>query len=327
MAPYIFKRLLQGIIVLFGVSVVVFILLYICPGDPAEMMASEMATQETVEFFRKRFGLDQPIYIQYLNFVKDMAHGNLGVSFLFRRPVVKIIVERIGATVELAVMATLISIFLSIPLGILSAVKRKTPVDLFVNVAALFGLSAPIFWVGIMFILVFAVTMGWFPVFGRGEPLLTALYVAVRTGNFSPLVNSLKHLILPSLTLGSYYTARIMRLTRSQMLEVLNEAYIQTARAKGLSRRVVIYKHALRNTLIPIVTVLGLQFGTLLGGAVISETVFSWPGLGRLFIQAVSHWDFPLIRVEIMLISATFVVINLCVDILYVYINPRIKYD
>jgi peptide/nickel transport system permease protein len=178
-----------------------------------------------------------------------------------------------------------------------------------------------------MYILFFAVTMGWLPVFGRGEPFLTALYIALRTGNFNPLIGSIKHLILPSLTLGSYYTARIMRLTRNQMLEVLNEAYIQTARAKGLSRRVVIYKHALRNCLIPIVTVLGLQFGTLLGGAVVSETVFAWPGLGMLFIQAVSHWDFPLIRVEIMMISATFVMINLCVDILYMYIDPRIRYD
>lgn len=327
MASYIIKRLLEGIIVLLGVSVFVFILLYVCPGDPAAMMASETATLETIEFFREQFGLNQPLYIQYLNFIRDIAYGNLGVSFQFREPVVKIIMERIPATVELALVATLISIFLSIPLGILSAIKRKTPVDLFVNVTALFGISTPIFWLGIMYILVFAVAMGWFPVFGRGEPLLTALLVAVKTGNFTPLIDSIRHLVLPSFTLGSYYTARVMRLTRNEMLEVLNEAYIQTAKAKGLSRRVVIFKHALRNTLIPIVTVLGLQFGTLLGGAVISETVFSWPGLGRLFIQAISHWDFPIIRVEIMLLAATFVVINLCVDILYVYINPRIRYD
>jgi peptide/nickel transport system permease protein len=286
-----------------------------------------MATQETVEFFRNRFGLDQPLHIQYLTFVKDMASGNLGVSFFFRQPVEKILVERIGATVELAVMATLISIVLAIPLGVLSATHRKTPLDLFVNIAALFGLSAPVFWLGIMLILLFAVEMGWFPVFGRGEPLLTAFYALIRKGDLNPLINSLKHLTLPSFTLGAYYTARIMRLTRNQMLEVLNEAYIQTARAKGLSRQKVIYKHALKNTLIPIVTVIGLQFGALLGGAVVSETVFAWPGLGRLFIQAVSHWDFPLIRVEIMMIAATFVVINLGVDILYVLINPRIKYD
>lgn len=327
MASYIIKRLFEGIIVLFGVSVFVFILLYVCPGDPAAMMASETATFETIEFFREQFGLNQPLYIQYLNFIRDIAYGNLGVSFQFREPVVKIIMERIPATVELAVVAMLISIFLSIPLGILSAIKRKTPVDLFVNVTALFGISTPIFWLGIMYILVFAVALGWFPVFGRGEPLLTAVLVAVKTGNFTPLIDSIRHLVLPSFTLGSYYTARVMRLTRNEMLEVLNEAYIQTAKAKGLSRRVVIFKHALRNTLIPIVTVLGLQFGTLLGGAVISETVFAWPGLGRLFIQAISHWDFPIIRVEIMLLAATFVVINLCVDILYVYINPRIRYD
>ncbi|MGA1864586.1 MAG: ABC transporter permease [bacterium] len=327
MAAYIIKRIFHGLLVLVGVSIVVFILLYIGPGDPARMLASEVATEENIQQFRIRFGLDQPLHIQYLRFIKDIFEGNMGVSYFFRQPVTKVIRERIGATVELAIAASFVTIFLAIPLGILSATHRKTLLDLFANIIALFGLSTPIFWVGIMFILIFSVSLDWLPVFGRGEPILNTFLLIFENGDFMPLIDSIKHLILPSLTLGSYYTARVMRLTRNQMLEILNEAYIQTAKAKGLPRWIVLYKHTLRNALIPIVTVLGLQFGTLLGGAVISEAVFAWPGLGRLFIQAISHWDFPLIRVEILLISFTFVTINLCVDILYSFINPRIKYD
>ncbi|MCS7173241.1 MAG: ABC transporter permease [Armatimonadetes bacterium] len=305
MWPYVLKRLLLAFPVLLGVSVVVFATLRLIPGDPAQIMAGQAATQEVVEEIRRSLGLDQPLPVQYLYFLRNILRGDLGRSLFSGAPVVEELGQRFPRTVRLAMASMALAALIGIPAGIVAATRRLSWVDTLVMVLALAGVSMPVFWLGLNLILVFSVRLGWLPAFGH---------------------ETWRHLVLPSLTLGTASAAVIARMTRSSMLEVLGQDYIRTARAKGLLERAVVYRHALRNALIPVVTILGLQLGTLLSGAVLTETVFAWPGIGRLLVEAVLARDYPVVQGTVLLIATTFVVLNLLVDILYALLDPRIRY-
>ena len=303
MTQYIIRRLLQTFLVLLGVSFVAFGVMFLT-GDPSSVMAGEDWTQEMVEDFRHQMGFDRPWYVQYADFLWDAVRGDLGTSLRQRQPNLHLIIDRMPATLELAMTALLLSIVVAIPIGVISATQRGTWLDNFAMLFALFGQSMPVFWLGIMLILIFSVTLRWTPVAGRG---------------------GLEHLILPAITLGAFIMARNARMMRSSMLEVLNQDFIRTARAKGLKERIVLYRHAMSNALIPVVTLIGLQVGTLLGGTVITETIFAWPGVGRLTIQAIYGKDVPLVQASVIVLAAIFVMVNLVVDLIYTYLDPRIR--
>ena len=306
MAAYIRRRLLQSIFVVWGVSVLVFFLLRLAPGDPVLMLLAESASPEQIAAARAKWGLDQPIPVQYAVFLGRALRGDLGDSLFFQQPAIEILFERMPATLQLSGVALLFSLAVAIPMGILSALKRDTIWDYLGTGLAMLGQALPPYWLGIMLILLFSVSLRWFPTSGRG---------------------TLSHLVLPAITLGSVLMALVMRLVRSGMLDVLSEDYVRTARAKGLVERAVIVRHALRNILIPLVTVIGLQLGALFGGAVIVESIFAWPGVGRLALQAISARDYPLVQAAVLIISIVYVFLNLAVDILYVYLDPRIRYE
>ncbi|MDQ0337941.1 peptide/nickel transport system permease protein [Caldalkalibacillus uzonensis] len=309
---YIVRRILQTIPVLMGVVLIVLLLMHLIPGDPAQIMAGESASPERVEQMRERLGLNDPLHIQYFKYLGNAIQGDLGASIRSGRPVTEeIFNSRFRITVELAVVSMAISIFIGLIAGIISAVKRYSIWDVSVMLIALFGLSMPNFWLGIMLIIwfgigidIFGITTNWFPVAGWG---------------------TWKHMVLPAITLGTGGAAIIARMTRSSMLEVINQDYIRTARAKGVKEAVVIYKHALRNALIPVVTVVGLQFGTLLGGAVLTEVVFAINGMGRLMIDAIGARDFPVVQGTVLVASVLFVAVNLLVDITYRLLNKRVE--
>jgi len=288
-----------------GALTLVFFFLHIVPGDPVEAMLGESARAVEKERLRHELGLDLPLAAQYLKFLKGIATGDLGESYFFRRPVAEVIAERVPATLELAVASLFVAGIIALPLGILAALREGTALDALSMLFALIGVSMPNFWLGPLLIILFSIKLGWFPVSGRS--------------GFSSLV-------LPALTLGTALAALLSRMTRSSLLEVLGEEYLTVARAKGLPERRVILKHALRNALIPIVTVLGLQFGALLSGAIITENVFSWPGVGTLLITAVEARDYPLVQGCVLFISIVYVAVNLAVDLLYGFIDPRIRY-
>jgi peptide/nickel transport system permease protein len=306
MGAYIQRRLLQSVIVIWGVSLLVFILLRLTPGDPVMMLLAETATQAQIEATRAKWGLDQPIAVQYLVFLSNAVRGDLGDSLFFRQPAMSILMERMPATLQLSAVALLFSLSVAIPIGMLSALRRDSIWDYLGTSIAMLGQAIPPYWLGIMLILVFSVNLGWFPTSGRGTAW---------------------HLVLPAITLGSVLMALITRLVRSGMLDVLNEDYVRTARAKGLPDRLVIVRHAMRNIMIPLVTVVGLQLGALFGGAVITESIFAWPGVGRVALQAINARDYPLVQASVLFISVVYVFLNLAVDILYVYLDPRIRYD
>jgi peptide/nickel transport system permease protein len=306
MFQYVIKRLLSTLPVLVGISLIVFILLRSLPGDPAQVIAGELATQETVEAIRVQLGLDKPLYVQYAIFISNLARLNLGVSARTSQPVISEIWSRLPNTILLALVSTVLACLLGIPAGILSAVKHYSLTDYVVMVLALFGISMPVFWLGLMLIILFSVKLHLLPAGG--------------IGTFS-------HIILPSFTLAIFSTAFIARMTRSSMMEVLGQEYIVTARSKGLLEKVVVLKHALRNAFIPIITVIGLQFGSLLGGAVLTETVFAWPGIGRLIVDSILARDYPMVQGIVLVFALLYIVVNLVVDILYAYIDPRIHYD
>jgi len=285
------------------VSVVVFLILHLT-GDPAALLLPPDATAEDIARFRKSMGFDDPVAVQYVRFLKGALRGDFGESLRHGEPAMGLVVERMPATFELAGAALLLALCLAIPAGIISAVKRNTLVDYVSTVVALLGQAMPTFWLGIMLILVFSVRLSWLPSSGRGD---------------------LQHLILPAITLGLFTTARITRLTRSGMLEVLGQDYIRTARAKGVSEPPVVWKHALKNASIPIVTIVGIELGTLLGGSVITETIFAWPGVGRLSVQAIFNRDYPVVQAAVFLLASTFVIVNLLVDVVYTYLDPRIR--
>ena len=303
MRTFLLRRLLQSLVVLLGVSFVVFFILFLT-GDPAAVMLPPEATAEDIQRFRESMGFNDPFFVQYGRFLLGALRGNFGTSIRHGEPAFTLVVERMPATFELAGAALVIALLLAIPAGIVSAVRRNTPVDYISTVVALLGQSMPTFWLGIMLILVFSVQFHVLPSSGRG---------------------TWQHLVLPAVTLGLFTTARITRLTRSGMLEVLNQDYIRTAKAKGVSDPPVVWKHALKNAAIPIVTIVGIELGTLLGGSVITETIFAWPGVGRLSVQAIYNRDYPVVQAAVFLLAATFIVVNLLVDLIYTYLDPRIR--
>ncbi|HEU4371639.1 MAG TPA: nickel ABC transporter permease [Methylomirabilota bacterium] len=303
MRTFLVRRLLQSLVVLLGVSFVVFAILYLT-GDPALVLLPPDASAEDVRRFREAMGFNDPFFVQYGRFLKGALQGDFGQSVRHGEPAFGLVLERMPATFELAGAALLLALCLAIPAGILSAVRRNSALDYVSTVVALFGQSLPTFWLGIMLILVFSVQLHLLPSSGRG---------------------TLEHLVLPAVTLGLFTTARITRLTRSGMLEVLNQDYIRTARAKGVSDPPVVWKHALKNAAIPIVTIVGIELGTLLGGSVITETIFAWPGVGRLSVQAIANRDYPVVQAAVFLLATTFVVVNLLVDLVYTYLDPRIR--
>lgn len=306
MYQYIARRLLLTIPVVVGVSLLVFSMIRLIPGDPARAMAGVNATPEFIEQTRLRLGLDQPLYVQYGQFAASLLRGDLGNSVFSGRPVTQEIGERFPRTLLLATVALLISTTLGITAGVISATRRNSIFDNVSMFLALVGVAAPVFWMALMLQLLFSVQLRWLPATGIG---------------------TVAHIVLPAITLGMSSAALMARITRSSMLDVLRQEYITTARAKGLIERVVVHKHALKNALIPVVTVLGLQFGTLLGGAVLTETVFSWPGVGRLLVDSILRRDYPVVQGTVMLLAFTFVIINLVVDVLYAVLDPRIHYQ
>jgi len=306
MTGFILRRLLLSIVVLIGVTIVVSGMLHIS-GDPvAVILESGYASNEEREALRHELGLDRPFILQYIDFVRGALQGDLGRSLRFRQPALELVMERLPATAHLALAAMLVSVLVAIPVGILSATRPNSIFDQVGRLLTLAGQSIPLFWLGIMFVLVFSVNLRWLPVAGRLEPT---------------------SIILPALTLGMYPMARIARVLRASMLQVLVMDYCRTARAKGLSERRVVIRHALRNAALPVVTVMGLQFGYLLGGAVVTETIFAWPGLGWLSVQAIGARDFPLLQAIVTVMAVVFILINLLTDVLYAYLNPKIRYN
>lgn len=297
------RRLFQSIPVVFGVTFISFGLIFIS-GDPAMLMLPPETPIEYVEAFRHAMGFDQPWYIQYAQFMARAVQGDFGTSLRHGQPSIKIILERMPATIQLTFASLVISVVFAIPLGIISATKRGTIYDNVSMLGALFGQSMPSFWLGIMLILIFGVKLGWLPISGRG---------------------GIRHLIMPVVTLGLFPLARNTRLIRSSLLEVLGQDYIRTARSKGLKERSVLVVHALRNALIPVVTVIGLQFGFLLSGAVIVETVFAWPGVGRLIVQSIYNKDFPVVQAAVIMLALVFILLNLVVDLFYLYLDPKAR--
>lgn len=305
MLRYILTRLCHTVLVILGISVVSFIFLHLS-GDPVGLILPQDATLEQIAALRAQMRLDDPIYLQYFQFLTSALQGDLGRSIYTHEPVVRLILERMPATLELAFAALAVALVVAIPAGVLSAVKRGTWIDTISMTLALIGLSMPHFWLGIMFIMVFSVQLGWLPTSGRG---------------------TFAQMVMPSLALGVSLIALFARLTRSAMLEVLGQDYVRTARAKGLSDFSVVGKHALRNALIPLVTVIGMEFGFLLGGAVIIETVFAWPGVGRLIVQSILDRDYPVVQAAVMMLAIIFVTVNFAVDLIYVWLDPNISFD
>jgi peptide/nickel transport system permease protein len=332
MLAYFIRRLLILIPTLLGVSIIVFLMLRFTPGDPAELLLGERATDEALAQIREHLGLNEPLYVQYGLFLKRLMKGDLGETIWSRQKVWIEVKERFPATIELSVAALLISCFFGILFGIISATRQYSIFDYLSMLGALIGVSMPIFWLGLVFMLIFSVNLGWLPLSGRLSidvdiEVITNFYIldAVLTRNWVALKDALWHIIMPAVTLSTIPTAIVARMTRSSMLEVLRQDYIKTAKAKGLSRFMVTFKHALRNALIPVVTTIGLQFGVALGGAILTETIFAWPGVGKWMFDAVMKRDYMVIQGGTLVIAAVFVVINLAVDMLYAVINPRIS--
>lgn len=334
MPKYILKRLTTLVPILLGMSIITFVLSHVIPGDPARYAAGLIAGPEQVEKVRKEMGMDKPIWEQYLNYMNRLIHGDLGKSYRTNRMIKDDILRYFPATLELSLVAITLSTFLGINLGILSAYKKNTLLDQISRTFSIFGVSMPIFWLGLLLQIIFYAYLGWLPSSGRIDlmlgppPKITGLYLvdSICTGNLKMFLNSIKHLILPASSLALTMLAITSRMSRSSLLEVLNEDYIRMARAKGLNEFRVIYKHALKNAMIPTATIIGGQLGWLLGGAFIVETIFSWPGIGTYGVLAIIELDFPIIMALALLMSVVYVVINLLVDIIYSLLDPRIKY-
>lgn len=334
MKGFILRRLALLIPTLTGITVVVFLMIYLVPGDPAQVMLGERANAETLAALRQEMGLDQPFHIQFGRFLGDLLTGDLGRSFRTHEKITVEIIHRFPATVELTMAAMLFAVVGGVGLGMVSAVRRGSMVDYLSMVVATAGISMPVFWLALILILLFAVALPLLPISGRLSASIyletpTGLYVidALLTGNLAALGDVLRHLTLPAITLGTIPLAVIARMTRSSLLEVMGEDYIRTARAKGLSPLVVLVRHALRNAFIPTLTVIALEFGYLLGGAIITETIFAWPGIGRWLFLAVMARDFRAVQGGVLLIATLFIVVNLAADVLYAWLDPRIRYS
>ncbi len=327
MSRYIIRRLIQLIPLLIGISILVFLLVHLSPGDPIRMLLGEDATTEDVARLNAVYGFDQPLHIQYFRWLSNALRGNLGVSIRQGIPVTTLIFERLGATLELAIVSVIIAILLGIPLGIIAAVKRGSIWDYLSMIVALVGVSTPGFWLGLILLSHVALKVDFLPMFGRDGSIFGGLWVLFTQFRIDELLTGLRYVLLPAFSIGTGMMAIITRLTRSSLLEVLGKDYIRTARAKGLSNQIVILKHALRNALLPVITIIGIQFGAMLGGAVVTETVFAWPGVGRLVINAISQRDFPIIQGGVLMMAVIFTLVNLAVDLSYALVNPRIRYD
>jgi len=333
LTTYIAKRLLMLLPVLLGISVTVFLIIHLIPGNPAQLMLGERATPEALAALEKQLGLDQPLHVQFFRFLGRVLTGDLGRSIRSNKPVISELAERFPATIELSFFSMFVAVVVGVSAGIISAVKRYSLFDHVSMFLALIGVSMPIFWLGLMLIWFFSVNLGWFPPSSRLDvrfflETYTNFYLidSLLNRNLAAFLNALWHLVMPALALGTIPMAIIARMTRSSMLEVLGQDYIRTARAKGLAQRVVVFRHALKNALLPVVTIVGLQFGFLLGGAILTETIFSWPGVGRYIIEGINERDYPVVQGTVLLIATTFVFVNLLVDILYTFIDPRIRY-
>ena len=332
-AVKILERVLITIPIVFGVAILVFFFMRLTPGDPVDIMMGQggAVSAGEMEQLRHEFNLDEPLHVQLWLFLSNAVQGDFGYSYTQKRPVSELISERLPATIELAVGSLIVALLISIPIGIISAVKQNSLIDQFSMAGAFLGTSMPAFWLGIILILLFSVRLHWLPVqgrikFGTNLDYVTGFFVldSLLGRNLPALISSLKHLVLPSISLGAAVAAVVARVLRSSMVEIMRQDYVTLARAKGQTEFLVVMKHALRNALIPTVTVVGLQVGTLLGGNMIVETVFGWPGLGRLVVKAIFERDFPLVQGAVMVYAFTFVVANLIVDVLYTYLNPKI---
>lgn len=333
-AAVIARRILNTVPITLGVAVIVFVVMRMLPGDPVDIILGQAgaASQQDLDRLRRDFHLDRPLGEQLVLFLAGAARGDLGTSFARRRPVFTMLVEALPATIELALAATVLALMVAVPVGVLSAVYQRSWLDRLAMGSAFLGISMPAFWLGIVAIIVFAVRLGWVPTSGRlsFDVFLTpvtgfVLLDSVITRNWTALADGLRHLLLPAAVLGAGLMAVVARVMRSSMVEVLREQYVTTARAKGLAGRIVVWRHALRNALIPTVTVVGLQMGVLLGGNMIVETVFGWPGMGRLVVDAIFSRDYPVVQGAVMLYAMTFVLANLAVDLCYIYLDPRIS--
>jgi peptide/nickel transport system permease protein len=331
---YLIHRLIALIPVVIGVTILVFIISHAIPGDPARMMAGQKASREAVENIRISHGLDKPLPVQYLRYLAGLVQGDLGFSIRNHRPVADDLKDFFPATLELTLSALALCLMVGVPLGVVSAVRRNKLTDHLTRVFSVFGVSTPVFWLGLMLLLLFYRHLGWLPGSGRidvvltGPHKITGLYLidSLLAGDWPLFLNALSHIILPAFCLSYVYLAIVTRIVRSSMIAVLGQDYITTARANGLSEIVVVVKHALKNSLIPTVTIVGLSFGELLGGAILTETIFAWPGMGKYVVDSVNFLDFPAIMGFTLVAALAYMLINLAVDVLYAVLNPRIKY-
>lgn len=314
MFNYIIKRIFSLIPVLFVVSIVIFMIIHLTPGDPATVILGHEATEQQINELRDQLGLNAPIYVQYFNWIAGVFKGDFGTSYFMKQPVTEAIFEHLGPTISLAILAETVSLIIAIPLGIAAATRRGSLADQTIMGVSLLGMAVPSFLLGLFLILLFGVKLGWLPVAGY-QPLSSGLW------------NHLKYLIMPAISLGAIQAALIARMTRTSMLDVLNTDFIKTARAKGVKERNVIYKHAFRNALLPILTVIGQTFGTLVAGAVVTEAIFNIPGIGQLVINSVLRRDYAVIQGVVLFITLSYVLINLIIDLLYGYIDPRVRLE
>jgi ABC-type dipeptide/oligopeptide/nickel transport system permease component len=331
----ILQRILHTVPILIGISIIVFSLMHLIPGDPVEMMLGEVGhiRQEDIDLMRSELGLDRPLVYQYLSFVGGLIKGDWGFSIRVNAPVKQLVLERLPATLELTVAAIIVSLLIGIPAGVISATHRYSFIDKLSTLGALVGISMPDFWLGLILILIFSVSLQWLPGGVRlgfditAPPTVTGLLLidSLLAGSWSAFVGTLKHLALPAIALGAPMSALTMRVTRSSMLEVIRQDYITFAKAKGLKDSSVVIKHALRNALIPIITVVALNIGALLGGNMIIERIFSWPGLGQLVVDSIRTYDYPAVQATVLLYALTYVAMNLLADLLYVRLNPRVR--
>ncbi len=301
----ILRKILNALIVIFGVSVIVFFLMYLT-GDPVALLLPMDASPEDAEALRESLGFNDPLWEQYFRFVGNAVHGDFGTSLRHKQPALSLILERMPATLELTFAGLMVALIIAIPIGIITAVNSNTIIDYIGSVTALIGQSMPVFWLGLMLLYVIGVKLDWLPITGRGD---------------------WRNLVLPAITVGAYTAATIVRLLRSRMLEVLQQDYVKTARAKGVRKKWVVLKHALRNALLPVITILGMQLGTLLGGAVITETIFSWPGVGRFMVQAIHNRDIPVVQAGVFVMASCIILINVLTDVVYSWLDPRIRYE
>lgn len=323
MWQYALSRVIQAGIVIVAVTLITFLTLHMS-GDPTYLYVSERASEQEIQQVRERLGFDRPLHVQYLTFLGGLARGDTGRSLVYRTPAMQVVIERLPATIELTIMAMLIAITFAIPLGIVAALNRGTAVDGGIMALAMFGQSIPSFWLGIMLILFVGLGLSWLPISGH-VPVIEPLLKGDLERAWTNLPNALRYLIMPAFTISLFSLSRNARLVRSSMLEVLSQDYVRTARSKGLKERAVVLRHALRNAWMPVVTMLGLEFGFLLSGVVVVETVFSWPGVGRLVFNAINQRDVPLVQSAVVIFASIFVLLNLFVDLLYARLDPRVR--